>query len=95
MLDEKNQTGASRQNPNDQLKEEILDHLANWRQNNDLEGQDFGGVVLSAVLSHIHQTDGVECRIQFSQYLAGNAHDTLLDIVDVLRRDAKTNKRLH
>ena len=95
MLDEDNQTGASRQNPSDDLKEEILIRLEEWRDRYGLDGMELGGAVMSAVAQHIHRTDGVERRIQFSQFLAVNANQTLTHIVETLRRDAKANKKLH
>jgi len=95
MLEDENSGGASRINPTETLKGEILAQLTHWRNKHDVEGMDLGLIVISALMANIQTHDGLEVRTQLSQHLAKNANDTLDQVVEILRQDAKANNRLH
>ena len=95
MLEEENPVGASQRNPAEILKGEILATLSDWRRTHDVEGMELGEIVISALMGHIQTHDGIEVRTQLTQHLAKNANETLDKVMEILRQDAKKNKRLH
>jgi len=95
MLDEENSGGALPQSPTESLKGEILGTLSDLRERYDVQGMEMGLIVISALMGHVQNHDGIEVRTQLTQHLAKNANETLDQVLEVLRQDATANNKLH